>query len=145
MAVEEYVLFFYILIQSLYGKITNPCDQPADYTYNIPKCIPNGVYLLRIQSLAIHNPGSTPQWYVSCAQVNVTGGGNATPAPTVKIPGAFKASDPGYTANVSLSFLLLLVDVREILLTVVSDLQQLQVVYRPRTGSVQLLGGWLVV
>lgn len=74
----------------------------ADYTYNIPKCIPNGEYLLRIQSLAIHNPGSTPQWYVSCAQVNVTGGGNANPSPTVKIPGAFKASDPGYTANVSL-------------------------------------------
>ncbi len=26
------------------------------YTYNIPTCIPNGDYLLRIQSLAIHNP-----------------------------------------------------------------------------------------
>jgi hypothetical protein len=75
---------------------------PATYTSNIPKCIPNGEYLLRIQSLAIHNPGGTPQFYVSCAQVNVTGGGNATPGPTVKIPGAFKATDPGYTANVSL-------------------------------------------
>ncbi|KAK3350203.1 glycosyl hydrolase family 61-domain-containing protein [Lasiosphaeria hispida] len=74
------------------------------YTYNIPKCIPNGEYLLRIQSLAIHNPGSTPQFYVSCAQVNVTGGGSATPGPTVKIPGAFKATDPGYTANIYSNF-----------------------------------------
>lgn len=75
----------------------------SDYTYNIPKCVADGEYLLRIQSLAIHNPGSTPQFYVSCAQVSVTGGGSANPA-TVKIPGAFKASDPGYTANVGFSF-----------------------------------------
>lgn len=74
---------------------------PATYQYNIPKCIPNGEYLLRIQSLAIHNPGAVPQFYVSCAQLNVTGGGNSNPSPTVKIPGAFKATDPGYTANVS--------------------------------------------
>lgn len=57
---------------------------------------------MRIQSLAIHNPGSTPQFYISCAQVNVTGGsGSKEPGPLVKIPGAFKATDPGYTANVS--------------------------------------------
>jgi hypothetical protein len=71
------------------------------YQYTIPKCIKDGEYLLRIQSLAIHNPGSTPQFYISCAQLKVTGGGSATPSPTVKIPGAFKATDPGYTANVS--------------------------------------------
>ncbi|KAG7286305.1 hypothetical protein NEMBOFW57_008613 [Staphylotrichum longicolle] len=74
------------------------------YQYNIPKCIPNGEYLLRIQSLAIHNPGSVPQFYVSCAQLNVTGGGNSNPSPTVKIPGAFKATDPGYTANIYNNF-----------------------------------------
>ncbi|KAK3938661.1 putative endo-beta-1,4-glucanase D [Diplogelasinospora grovesii] len=80
------------------GQATWPMR--SDYAYNIPRCIPNGEYLLRIQSLAIHNPGGTPQWYVSCAQVNVSGGGSATPAPTCKIPGAFKATDPGYTANI---------------------------------------------
>ena len=42
-----------------------------------------------------------PQFYMSCVQVNVTGGGTANPSPTVSIPGAFKSSDPGYTANVS--------------------------------------------
>lgn len=72
----------------------------TSYTANIPKCIPNGEYLLRIQSLAIHNPGSTPQFYVSCAQVRVTGGGNTSPAITTSIPGFIKASDSGYTANI---------------------------------------------
>ncbi len=77
----------------------------ASYQANIPKCVKDGEYLLRIQSLAIHNPGSTPQFYVSCAQVKVTGGGSLDASPAVKIPGAFKATDPGYTANVSLYLL----------------------------------------
>lgn len=76
----------------------------STYQYNIPKCISNGEYLLRIQSLAIHNPGGTPQFYVSCAQLNVTGGAGGNPGPTVKIPGAFKATDPGYTANIYNNF-----------------------------------------
>ncbi|AEO64605.1 dff626ff-1fb8-4af3-808f-69e1408821c8 [Thermothielavioides terrestris] len=75
-----------------------------NYQYNIPTCIPNGEYLLRIQSLAIHNPGATPQFYISCAQVRVSGGGSASPSPTAKIPGAFKATDPGYTANIYNNF-----------------------------------------
>jgi hypothetical protein len=37
---------------------------------------------------------------VSCAQVSISGGGGKTPSDTVTIPGAFKASDPGYKANV---------------------------------------------
>jgi len=32
--------------------------------------------------------------------VSVSGGGSTTPSPTVKIPGAFSAKDPGYTANI---------------------------------------------
>lgn len=72
----------------------------ASYSGTIPSCIPAGEYLLRVQSLAIHNPGSTPQFYISCAQVKVTGGGSAAPSATAKIPGFIKATDPGYTANV---------------------------------------------
>ncbi|KAI1756361.1 glycoside hydrolase family 61 protein [Xylaria castorea] len=74
------------------------------YSGNIPKCIPDGEYLLRIQALAIHNPGATPQWYISCGQIKVSGGGSTTPSPTAKIPGAFKATDPGYTANIYSNF-----------------------------------------
>lgn len=72
------------------------------YTFNIPSCLSNGEYLLRIESIGIHNPypAGLPQFYVSCAQLKLTGGGSANP-PTVKIPGVFKESDPGLTANVS--------------------------------------------
>jgi Auxiliary Activity family 9 (formerly GH61) len=74
--------------------------EAAKYTFNLPACIPNGEYLFRIQSLAIYNPGSTPQWYMSCAQLAVTGGGTKDLGPKVAIPGAFKATDPGYTVNI---------------------------------------------
>jgi len=71
-----------------------------DYTFNLPKCISNSEYLLRIQSLAIHNPGATPQFYVGCAQLAITGGGSTDLGPKVAFPGAIKATDPGYTANI---------------------------------------------
>ena len=76
---------------------------PGSYSFQIPSCIPAGDYLIRIQQLGIHNPwpAGIPQFYISCAQVTVTGGGSGNPGPTVSIPGAFKATDPGYTANVS--------------------------------------------
>ncbi|PQE23834.1 glycoside hydrolase family 61 protein [Rutstroemia sp. NJR-2017a BBW] len=76
------------------------------YTYTIPPNVPSGDYLLRIQQLAIHNPypGGTPQWYIECAQITVTNGGSGTPGPLVSIPGAFSATDPGYTANIYSNF-----------------------------------------
>ncbi|KAL0930208.1 fungal cellulose binding domain-containing protein [Colletotrichum truncatum] len=74
------------------------------YSHKIPSCLPNGEYLLRIQSLAIHNPwpAGVPQFYISCAQINVTGSSASASsfASTLDIPGAFKQTDPGYTANV---------------------------------------------
>ncbi|KAK3395324.1 glycosyl hydrolase family 61-domain-containing protein [Sordaria brevicollis] len=75
------------------------------YTFTIPSCIPSGDYLLRIQQIGIHNPwpAGIPQFYLSCAHISVTGGGNASPA-TVSIPGAFKETDPGYTANIYSNF-----------------------------------------
>jgi len=76
------------------------------YTFNIPSCIPAGDYLVRIQSLAIHNPwpAGIPQFYIECSQVTVTGGGSANLGPKVAIPGAFKETDPGYTANIYTNF-----------------------------------------
>ncbi|KAG4030020.1 hypothetical protein MFRU_013g00440 [Monilinia fructicola] len=76
------------------------------YTYTIPPNLPNGDYLLRIQQLAIHNPypGGIPQFYIECAQITVTNGASGTPGPLVSIPGAFSATDPGYTANIYTNF-----------------------------------------
>ena len=94
-------LLLRVAVTGLVGNAHTTRRTLVSYTTNIPKCIPNGEYLLRIQSLGIHNPGSTPQFYVSCAQVNVVGGGSTTPQKTTQIPGFIKATDPGYTANVS--------------------------------------------
>ncbi|KAI0445169.1 endoglucanase II [Xylaria telfairii] len=86
------------------GSATWPLAQT--YTYQLPKCIQNGEYLLRIQSLAIHNPwpAGIPQFYISCAQIKVTGGSGSANPTHVLIPGAFKATDPGYTANIYTNF-----------------------------------------
>ena len=53
-------------------------------------------YLLRAELIALHAASNYPgaQLYMECAQINVTGGGTASPA-TVSFPGAYKATDPG--------------------------------------------------
>ena len=72
------------------------------YSITLPSCLPASDYLVRIEQLTIHNPGSTPQFYISRAQVKLTGGGSGSGSgsPTVAIPGHIKATDPGYTANI---------------------------------------------
>ncbi|KAI1207513.1 glycoside hydrolase family 61 protein [Annulohypoxylon truncatum] len=81
-------------------------DMSGSYTYTIPSCIEDGEYLLRIQSLAIHNPwpSGIPQFYISCAQVKVSGGSGSYNPETALIPGAFKDTDPGYTVNIYSDF-----------------------------------------
>jgi hypothetical protein len=72
------------------------------YSYHIPKALPSGDYLLRFEQLGIHNPypAGTPQFYIECAQVTVTGGGTGTPGPLVSIPGWVTGTEPGYTVNI---------------------------------------------
>jgi len=62
----------------------------------IPSDIPAGDYLLRAEVIALHaaTPSGGAQFYMSCYQLTVTGGGSSSPA-LVNIPGAYKASDPG--------------------------------------------------
>ncbi|KAL9616475.1 MAG: hypothetical protein Q9160_008670 [Pyrenula sp. 1 TL-2023] len=81
-------------------------DLEQSYSVTIPKSLPSGDYLLRVQQLAIHNPypAGIPQFYISCAQVTVTGGGSGVPSPTAKIPGFISATDPGYTVNIYNNF-----------------------------------------
>jgi hypothetical protein len=72
------------------------------YSFQIPKCIPSGQYLLRAEVIALHGAGSYPgaQLYMECAQLNISGGGNAQP-PTVSFPGAYRGTDPGIKINAS--------------------------------------------
>lgn len=83
--------------------------------FKIPACIAPGNYFLRAEisrspcfccfypplsrffftPVALHPASSYPgaQFYMECAQINITGGGSASPA-TVSFPGAYKGSDP---------------------------------------------------
>ncbi|KAF8670357.1 glycoside hydrolase family 61 protein [Rhizoctonia solani] len=64
--------------------------------FTIPSDIPAGNYLIRAEVVALHVASSVggAQLYMSCYQINVTGGGSASPA-TVKFPGAYSPTDPG--------------------------------------------------
>ncbi|KAG6844437.1 hypothetical protein H0H87_006978 [Tephrocybe sp. NHM501043] len=77
-------------------------------TFSIPSCIPAGQYLLRHELIgkglyaskfsltnaliiaALHGAGSYPgaQFYMECAQLQITGGGSTVPS-TVSFPGAY--------------------------------------------------------
>lgn len=76
----------------------------SSVSFNIPKCIAPGDYLFRIEHVALHmasNAGGA-QFYISCAQIKVTGGGNGSPqaADLVAFPGAYKPTDPGIMVNI---------------------------------------------
>jgi hypothetical protein len=75
------------------------CDYDRDWIAGtIPRDTPNGEYLVRVEHIGVHRSHvSQPEHYVSCMQVSVQGGGNGTPGPLVKFPGAYKQSD-GYAS-----------------------------------------------
>ncbi|KAK5656614.1 hypothetical protein OQA88_4594 [Cercophora sp. LCS_1] len=77
----------------------NTCCGKMDV--KIPKDIQDGEYLLRAEALALHTAGQAggAQFYVSCYQITVTGGGSLSPA-TVKFPGAYSSGDPGIRINI---------------------------------------------
>ncbi|KAH7115868.1 glycoside hydrolase [Dendryphion nanum] len=60
--------------------------------FTVPKNIASGNYLVRAEAIALHAGANQPQPYVTCFQINVTGGGSANPA-GVSFPGAYKSSD----------------------------------------------------
>lgn len=41
------------------------------------------------------------QFYIACAQVNISGSGGGSPGPTISLPGGYKASDPGILININ--------------------------------------------
>lgn len=80
-------------------KDINTCCGRMDV--KIPADLAAGDYLLRAEALALHTAGQSQgaQFYVTCFQLTVTGGGSAKPA-GVSLPGAYEASDPGILVNI---------------------------------------------
>lgn len=68
---------------------SNP-DLPS-VTFTVPRNLPSGQYLVRMEAIALHVAQSFggAQFYISCGQVEVTGGGSGTPGPLVSIPGVY--------------------------------------------------------
>jgi hypothetical protein len=71
--------------------------EKSQVSFTVPKNTPSGKYLVRVESIALHQAQSVggAQMYLSCAQVEVTGGGSGKPGPLVAFPGAYNANDPG--------------------------------------------------
>lgn len=71
--------------------------------FKLPSNIPNGNYLLRAETIALHEAdragGAQP--YVQCAELTITGGNDAAnPTPLATFPGAYKNTDAGIRYNV---------------------------------------------
>ncbi|RDB27904.1 putative endo-beta-1,4-glucanase D [Hypsizygus marmoreus] len=76
-------------------------DNCGHFTFKVPAGLAPGNYLIRAEVIALHVASGSggAQFYPACFQVNVGGTGTVKP-PTVKIPGVYKASDPGILINI---------------------------------------------
>ncbi|PGH23405.1 hypothetical protein AJ80_02515 [Polytolypa hystricis UAMH7299] len=84
------------------SSLTWPSDGKTAVSVQLPRSLPSGEYLIRVEHIALHSAGSSggAQFYISCGQINVTGGGSGNPSPLVSFPGAYRATDPGILINI---------------------------------------------
>ncbi|KAF2648460.1 lytic polysaccharide monooxygenase [Lophiostoma macrostomum CBS 122681] len=84
------------------GQLSWASLNKGSVSVTIPKNTPSGDYLLRVEHIALHQASALngAQFYISCAQIRVSGGGSGTPSPLVSFPGAYKATDPGIKVNI---------------------------------------------
>ncbi|KAJ9165612.1 Glycoside hydrolase, family 61 [Coniochaeta hoffmannii] len=85
------------------AQLTWPSTNKATQSVTVPRCLKSGEYLFRIEHIALHSAGSSggAQFYISCGQISLSGGGNTEGGPTVAFPGAYSASDPGILININ--------------------------------------------
>lgn len=76
--------------------VDNLINNDGWHYFTMPSCIASGQYLLRVELLALHSAftAGEAQFYGSCAQIEVTGGGSFSPSETQKMPGTYSADDP---------------------------------------------------
>ncbi|TGJ85016.1 hypothetical protein E0Z10_g3731 [Xylaria hypoxylon] len=70
--------------------------------FQMPQCIAPGDYLMRVEVLALHSAKTNmgAQFYISCAQLKISGSGTFTPSETVSFPGAYKQNDPSILVSI---------------------------------------------
>lgn len=63
----------------------------------VPWDIASGNYMIRHEIIALHEANMVGgcEFYPSCINVQVQGGGDAYPSDTVKFPGGYNEQDPG--------------------------------------------------
>ncbi|EAU89754.1 endoglucanase II [Coprinopsis cinerea okayama7 len=83
-------------------RMTFPSEGGSRVEFDLPRSLPSGEYLVRIENIALHGASGFggAQFYISCAQINVTGGGNGNPGPLVSIPGVYNGREPGIMLNI---------------------------------------------
>jgi hypothetical protein len=82
--------------------ITFPAQNLTAVNFTIPAELPSGQYLVRMESIALHVASTYggAQFYIACAQIEVTGGGSGTPGPLVAIPGVYTGYEPGILIDI---------------------------------------------
>lgn len=67
------------------------------FRFALPLATPPGEYLLRAEGLALHaaHKISKAQFYISCAQIKVTGNGTGEMGPTIRYPGDYRWNSTG--------------------------------------------------
>ncbi|KAI0059942.1 glycoside hydrolase family 61 protein A [Artomyces pyxidatus] len=86
------------------GKsISFPAEGVPSVSFTVPKNLPTGQYLVRMEAIALHVASSFggAQFYLSCGQVSITNGGSGTPGPLVSIPGVYTGYEPGILININ--------------------------------------------
>ncbi|KAG8704805.1 hypothetical protein FRC11_009572, partial [Ceratobasidium sp. 423] len=91
-----FTIYTELVVDGRFGVI----DQ-STFTFKIPSNTPAGNYLLRIEHIAVHGASTVggAQFYISCAQLTITGSGSGNPA-KVSIPGVYTGTEPGLLINI---------------------------------------------
>jgi len=84
------------------GELVFPSTTMQSFTLTLPAELPSGQYLMRVEQIALHVASSfgAAQFYLACAQINVTGGGSGTPGPFAAFPGAYTGYEPGILIDI---------------------------------------------
>ncbi|TFY80156.1 hypothetical protein EWM64_g3855 [Hericium alpestre] len=81
-------------------KIWEDGFDASDQSWGVDRLIANKGKVIH-EIIALHAASNYPgaQFYMECAQLQITGGGSAQPA-TVSFPGAYSGTDPGIKINI---------------------------------------------